>query len=216
MAEHDALPASWEFTAGRLCLDFANTVNSRGQEHECDKIGDYAALVDWCGRGGLLTEQEKQCLLRRAREHPRAASAAHRTATRLRDALYTVFSAIVGGRKPEPDALETVNRALSEALANLLVVEANDGFAWEWRNRDEAFDSVLWPVVRSAGELLTANELPRVRQCANSECAWLFLDTTKNHSRRWCVMEVCGNRAKSRRHYARQRAAAPGPGGQDR
>lgn len=210
MAGQDTLPASGEFTAGRLCLDFANTVSGRGQERECDQVSDYAALVAWCDRGGLLTEQEKQHLLRRAREHPQTAASAHRTAIRLRDALYTVFSAIAGGRKPGPDALETVNLALSEALANLLVVEADDGFAWEWRDGSEALERVLWPVARSAGELLTAAELPRVCQCADPECTWLFLDTSKNRSRRWCVMAVCGNRAKGRRHYTRHRNARTG------
>lgn len=213
MAFYEVLPAKWEFTAGRLCLDFANTVGNRGGEPEIDYIGDYAALIAWCGRGGLLGEREEQHLLMRAREDPRAAAAAHGTATRLRNAMFTVFLAVAEDRKPEPDALELVNRALSDSLANLLVVEAGGGFAWDWRGRNAAFDSVLWPVSRSAGELLTATELPRVRQCANDPCKWLFLDTTKNHSRRWCVMEACGNQAKGRRHYARQRAARAGAGG---
>lgn len=216
MAGLDTPATSWEFTAGRHCLDFANTMSGRGQEHECDKIGDYAALIAWCHRGEMLTEPEKQDLLARAREHPRAAVSAHRTATRLRDDLYAVFSAVANGRKPEPGALESVNLVLSEALANLLVVAADGGFAWEWRSRDEALERVLWPIARSAGELLTAAELPRVRQCADPECTWLFLDTSKNHSRRWCVMEVCGNRAKGRRHYARSRTARAGADGPDR
>lgn len=216
MAKYDALPASWESTAGRLCLDFANTMSGRAQEHECDQLGDYAALVAWYGRVGLLTQREKQHLLRGAREDPRAAASVHRTAAQLRDAIYTVFSAIAGGRKPEPDALQIINRALSRSLANLLVVETEDGFTWGWRDRDNAFERVLWPIVRSAGELLTAKELPRVCQCADSECTWLFLDTSKNHSRRWCVMEVCGNRAKGRRHYARHRTARAGADSQDR
>lgn len=210
MARYDVLPADWESAAGRLCLDFTNTMSGRGQEDERDRLGDCASLVAWCGRAGLLPPAKIQDLLRGASEDPRAAAAVHRTATHLRDAIYTVFSSIATGRKPEPDALKFVNRALSEALANLLVVQTDDGFDWGWRNRDNTLESVLWPIARSAGELLTAEQLPRVRQCANSECTWLFLDTSKNRSRRWCVMEACGNRAKGRRHYARQRAARSG------
>ncbi|MCB0153982.1 MAG: CGNR zinc finger domain-containing protein, partial [Anaerolineae bacterium] len=56
----------------------------------------------------------------------------------------------------------------------------------------------------SAAELLTSDRLNRVGQCAGESCGWLFLDTTRNHSRRWCEMEHCGNRAKAKRHYRRR------------
>ena len=65
---------------------------------------------------------------------------------------------------------------------------------------------------RSAAELLTSPDLPLVRECAGYDCGWLFMDTTKNRSRRWCDMATCGNRAKGRRHYERRRAAGPKEG----
>lgn len=216
MARYETLPVDWESTGGRLCLDFSNTMYGHGREHECDRLGDYAALVAWGGRAGLLTEEEERYLLQRARADPRAADSVYRQATQLRDAIYTVFSAITGGRQPDPEALEIINRALSDALGNLRVVQTEDGFTWGCCDRDNALEYVLWPVARSAGELLTETELSRVRQCADSECTWLFLDTSKNRSRRWCVMEVCGNRAKGRRHYAKRRASRAGADSHDR
>ena len=106
-------------------------------------------------------------------------------------------------RRPD---LAALNAALSKVLANACLVPAEDGFAWAWGGEDAALRRVLWPIVRSAAELLTSDKLDRVGQCAGDSCGWLFLDTSRNRSRRWCEMEHCGNRAKARRHYRRQQA----------
>jgi predicted RNA-binding Zn ribbon-like protein len=91
-------------------------------------------------------------------------------------------------------------------LTHLRVTPAKTGFTWTWHNEPGALDVMLWPVVQSAGELLTSAQIVQVRECAGDTCSWLFLDTSKNHSRRWCDMKDCGNRAKAKRHYARSRA----------
>jgi predicted RNA-binding Zn ribbon-like protein len=80
------------------------------------------------------------------------------------------------------------------------------GFAWDWAGAEDALDQMLWPVVHDAAGLLTSEELDRVGQCDDDRCGWLFLDTSRNRSRRWCSMEDCGNRAKARRYYERKRA----------
>ena len=102
--------------------------------------------------------------------------------------------------------LERLNRAVSRILAQTRIVPAANGFTWAWNESEEALDQVLWPVVRSTIDLLTSADLGRVRECASEHCGWLFLDSSKNRSRRWCSMEACGNRTKARRHYARRRA----------
>jgi predicted RNA-binding Zn ribbon-like protein len=66
----------------------------------------------------------------------------------------------------------------------------------------------LWILARSAADLLTSEQHAYVRQCASEECTWLFIDRSKNHSRRWCDMGDCGNREKARRLRARKRAEA--------
>jgi predicted RNA-binding Zn ribbon-like protein len=94
---------------------------------------------------------------------------------------------------------------VQEAATHSRLVHANRSFSWEWIVPDNHLDSVLWAVARSAAELLTSDDLGRVRVCASETCAWLFLDKTKNHRRRWCDMRTCGNRDKARRYYARQK-----------
>ena len=67
---------------------------------------------------------------------------------------------------------------------------------------------VLWPIVQSAADLLTTESLDRVRLCKAEDCGCLFVDASKNRSRRWCAMSDCGNRAKVRRHRQRLRESA--------
>ncbi len=81
----------------------------------------------------------------------------------------------------------------------------NGIFGWDWTVGPEHLDSVLWPVVWSAAELLTSEAVKRVGQCADEKCGWIFWDSSRNKTRRWCDMKDCGNRAKFRRHYQKTR-----------
>jgi predicted RNA-binding Zn ribbon-like protein len=103
------------------------------------------------------------------------------------------------------DDLATFNSALSAALAQSQVIKTAEGFAWDWNAAEDALDRMLWPVMQDAADLLTSSALDRVGQCADDQCGWLFLDTSRNRSRKWCSMKDCGNRAKARRHYQRSR-----------
>lgn len=89
------------------------------------------------------------------------------------------------------------------ALGRMRIKSTEEGFVWELSGGDPALDLPLWSVIREAAELLTSGRLAQVRECAGDACSWLFLDTTKNHSRRWCSMRGCGNRARVRRHRAK-------------
>ena len=144
----------------------------------------------------------------------RAASVLAR-AIRLREALYRMFSALARDAQVAPDDLSILNGALAEAHNRLRLgaAPAFDRFGWVWSGADDALDRMLWPIARSAAELLTAPELARVRECAGQPCGWLFLDASRNHSRRWCSMAGCGNRAKAKRHYERAKAARAMPAG---
>ena len=120
----------------------------------------------------------------------------------MREAIFEVFAARARGAPPPAGALRTLNKELPTALARLRLVAGGGGYRTEWEDKD-ALDRMLWPVVRSVAELLTSDDLDRVRECAADNCAWLFLDRSKNRSRRWCDMAVCGNRAKVRRFRER-------------
>ena len=94
-------------------------------------------------------------------------------------------------KRPEVDDLELLNGALGPALANARIVEGQDGFTWDWAD-ELTLDRMLWPVARSAAELLASAQLERARQCADEKCGWLFLDLSRNRSRRWCSMRIAG------------------------
>ncbi|MCK4470533.1 MAG: CGNR zinc finger domain-containing protein, partial [Anaerolineae bacterium] len=93
---------------------------------------------------------------------------------------------------------------LHEALSRLEIRPSADRFEWAWVLGENDLDRMLWPIVRSAAELLTSGDLRKVRQCAREGCDWLFVDASKNHSRRWCSMNMCGSRVKARRYYQRK------------
>jgi predicted RNA-binding Zn ribbon-like protein len=124
----------------------------------------------------------------------RRGSETERTVTRareLRDAAHRVFVDVAHGRTASPTDLAVVYAALARAVEHGSIVQTGDGFVWRWQDGAEALDSMLWPIARSAAELLTGTELPRVRECGGECCGWLFLDQTKNRTRRWCEMKVC-------------------------
>ena len=175
-----------------------------------DRLADYAALVAFACEAGLLDRRQTARLARRAREAPAEAARAYAAARGLREALYRLFSAQARGRRVDrrrPRRRST--RALHEALPHLRVARRGGGYAWDWaEDGGEPLQAPLRPIARSAAELLTSADLGRVRECDGATCTWLFLDQSRNRSRRWCSMESCGNRAKARRHYHRQRTGS--------
>lgn len=197
----------FDYDSGDLCLDFANTREWHASDQPVEHLGDYLTLLSW-GEGAGIIPPEKGARLRSlASEHAAEASAAYAGAIRLREAIYRIFSRHYHGEALNPDDMQVLNATLSQSLPYLRLVSAPHGFTWEWSDKVGDFNQVIWPVARSAAELLTSAQLERVRECEDDRgCGYLFIDTTRNHSRRWCSMESCGNRAKARRHYARQRS----------
>lgn len=205
----DASPEMPRMLGGRLCLDFANTVDLRHGEHPREYLGQYPDLVAWARYAGVLTVDEALDLLGAAARDPDSALRTYRRAIALREATYRIFSAIADVRQPPESVLGVLNMELTRAMARARLVVRGESLTWAWTRDDEALDRMLWPVVWSAAELLTSDELDRVKECPGADgCGWLFLDTSKNRSRQWCAMDGCGNRAKARRHYARTRAAS--------
>jgi predicted RNA-binding Zn ribbon-like protein len=191
----------------RLGLDFANTLSNRLTAHPQELLNSYADLVSWSQQARILTAREAEHLGQQAARHTTEAMAACEHAIVLREAIYRIFSAVAGERSAPAADLETLNAILSDALGLLRIVATGDGFTWAWTGLEDALDRVLWPIALSAAALLTSSELKTVRECAAPNCGWLFLDATRNRSRRWCDMRVCGNRAKAHRHYERKKRA---------
>jgi predicted RNA-binding Zn ribbon-like protein len=195
----------FEFIAGNLCLDFANTVNNRAGDQPEELLIDYSRLLLWAEEARVITNKTAESLRTAGQESPARARSTLRNATALRDALYDVFAAVARQRTAPEAQLAVLNTAVHDAFEHTQIVYGNRQFTWEWVRPEHSLDSMLWPVARAAMDLLTSEELIYVRLCAAKSCAWLFLDTTKNHRRRWCEMKTCGNRAKAKTYYERQK-----------
>ncbi len=180
---------------GMACLDFVNSIDPRYGENRVEYLGDYPALVEWAVCAGVLPETCRESLLKAAADHPRKAAAVHRRALALREDLH----GLLRPARADPP-LRAFNEEVRRASAHATVRADASGYSLGW-DADGDLDRPLWPVVRSAGELmLTRSSLDRVRECDGRDCGWLFLDTSKAGRRRWCRMEICGNRAKAERH----------------
>lgn len=194
---------------GRLCLDFANTIDARGGAHPRECLNSVADLLRWSHHAGLLKEEVAQHLIKEAKERPTEATMGYERALALREAIYHIFSANARGVWPVADDLAHLSTTYAAALMYARIVPTQEGFAWALGDEENWYDHLLWLVAKSAVELLTSPDLQRVKECpGNKGCGWLFLDTSKNGSRHWCSMEGCGSRAKRRRQYGRQRRAS--------
>src|SRR5262249_20330653 len=141
-----------------------------------------------------------------SRRRPAAATAALARAAALKAAITAVMIAVAERRPPPAHALNDLNGALAETLGRTRIVRRGPGFSWDWNTGDAALDRLLWPVTRPGPEALTPTDRAAVGVCAAPACRRLFLDGSRNGTRRWCDMAVCGNRAKVQRHYARRRS----------
>lgn len=205
MLENEIQAVTFDLSAGQLSLDFVNTLDDRASASPQEYLNSYNDLLAWSQQAQTVTDAEVRRLREQAEKHPAKASGVLQRAIVLREALFRIFSAAAQGVSPGDEDLNILNTALSEAMCHIRIVPQTGGFQWDWMAGPENLDRVLWPVVRSAADLLTSEELSDTRVCASENCDWLFLDTSKNHSRRWCNMKTCGNRAKARRHYERTR-----------
>lgn len=204
----------FEFDGGTVSLDFVNTVNGmRGGNDPRDRILAYPDLVYWAEQIGLIESRQAADLYERAELEPGRAANAHAEAIRRREALHDVVLAAVDERPPPEAALETVNRWVAEAMAKRRLRMTAPGKFEASLEDDGDLLAFLRPVALDAAELLE-DEVSQglVGVCEErlvGRCAWLFLDTSRNHSRRFCNMGECGNRAKQRRHYRRRKHSQP-------
>ena len=197
----DELP----IVGGNIALDFANTQSGPpGGEPDVESLSRYEDLVAWALRAGVVGQADARDLVRHARRHARDAEAAFERGTALRDRIFRIFTSIAVDAAPPAEALARLRDDEAEALAHADLAVGPGGFAWTW-SRPGDLDGLRWPIIHAAATLLTGGPLDRVKACGG--CRYLFLDETKNGSRRWCSMAECGTRAKMRRFVARRSAA---------
>ena len=197
----------FEFSGGALCLDFTNTgPDQKAPETRAERINSYADLLSWAVQSGELTIPDARRLLTAANHSSAKAQSILRKARDLRQVAYDIFSAIAAQRAPATKDLDVLNRFWKSASVHRAVAHTSGTFTRVWiMDEPDELERPLWPIAASAEELLTGDELSLVRECASGNCSWLFLDHSRNKSRRWCDMKTCGNREKAKRHYEKSK-----------
>lgn len=197
----------FEFIAGALCLEFANTIHNLRAEDKEEELHAISDLLQWAKEAGLLSWADHDRLAAHYKRNPGEATAALSKAVALRDLLLSIFAGIANGRSLSSLRLSELNSALAQAPGLLRVRKNPERIETAWTSATDGLQRVLFAVLTSAAELLASDRLGRIRECASADCTWLFVDESRNRSRRWCDMNACGNRMKARRHYQRAKVA---------
>lgn len=187
----------------RLCLNFVNTISWRESEDKRrDWFTSYDKLVDWSSHAGILEEKQTDLLLKKSVQDPSEAEMTLTQAIQLREAIYRIFRSFIKEELINPEDLTNFNKVINHYYQLMHLVPMENDFSMQFDIPEGAFDRMLPPIVQSAVNILSSEkDLKRVKQCEGDPCGWLFFDTSRNLSRRWCSMADCGNRAKARRFY---------------
>ncbi len=189
----NAVAPAHEFCAGRLALDFCNTLSPGRPAPGNDRLADLGALSAWAGRAGWsLGDRIEATDLAGFRS--------------LRDRLRSLFAAVIDGRAPEAPDVEALDGAMIDAFSALRLAPGRDR-PLAWQDGAVPLDRLRHAIARDAVDLLTAADPLRLKRCPGEGCGWFFYDASKNGKRRWCVMEDCGTLDKVRRFRARHKTA---------
>jgi predicted RNA-binding Zn ribbon-like protein len=190
--------------SGHSALEFTNTVNDHASEEPGETLFKYEDLLSWAKKIELLHGEQVQSLTRKAADQPDRAAVVFTSSLELREAIYRIFVAQTKRRIPANEDLAILNSILTHLTSGAQVVNHSGRFAWQWNFDENALEAPLWIIALSAVDLMISEHYKWVGQCADEDgCGWLFVDTSKNHSRRWCDINDCGNRAKQRRYQKR-------------
>jgi predicted RNA-binding Zn ribbon-like protein len=206
-------PPKFELIAGNVCLDFVNTLDDRPSTQPKELLKNYYELARFGEDTGILTGAQLDYFYERAHLDPDRTKDAVRRAINLRESLHAIFVAVINKQKAPRLAMDTLNANLHDVALHSRLVQgemsqSEGGLKWRFDDMNSAYDAMLWPIARAAADLLASSDVAMVRACSSPTCQWLFLDTSKNHHRRWCSMKQCGNRAKVRKFYAKKKDRA--------
>jgi predicted RNA-binding Zn ribbon-like protein len=195
----------FELIAGQPALDLVNTLDwrFRAEPPPEELLTDYGAVLRFAEQSGLIGNSQARRLLRGTSESKAAQVVA--AVRELREAAALVLYAALDGDEARASSIVTLEGYFKRARQAQRLQAVEGKLDWAFPQSDSASELPLWLLSLSAAQLLTSDEMERVRACGNAECRWLFLDTSKNHTRRWCDMKICGNRMKARRFKAQHR-----------
>ena len=199
-----------ELKSGHPALEFTNTVHNHASEHPTETLFKYEDLLAWAKEVGLLSPEQEQILIRKAANRTDDAALVFAKSLELRESIYRIFVAQAKEKPPTNEDSMILNSVLAQLTGGAQVIHRAGRFEWQWNFDENALEAPLWFIALSAADLMTSEHYQWVGQCADEDgCGWLFVDTSKNHSRRWCDINDCGNRAKQRRYQKRAQKKKP-------
>jgi predicted RNA-binding Zn ribbon-like protein len=191
----------FKLSAGHPALELVNTLDLRFSPNPQDLLPTYPDLLRFAAQLRLLTAEQVRKLGRTVRAHDGQRVLA--SAVELREALAAVLYAWIDGGMPADGQVEILEKHFHAAALNRSLGKGDERLVWSWSGFEQQAELPLWKLAQSASDLLVSDDARRVKGCGDPACRWLFLDLSKNHTRRWCDMKTCGNRMKARRHQAR-------------
>ncbi len=195
----------FELSGGALALDFVNTRDKR-PDGGLERLVSYDRLLDWARQIRLADEAKVARVRKLAAAHPRGAEHALALATTLREAMFVTLKRSMAGQPPTSGQLHELNRWIGVGFQGRRLMGRKGGLKWQAYSDLDRLDFMLPAAVESLAEILGDDALrDRIKLCAAQDCDRAFLDQTRRRNRLWCDMSVCGNRAKARRHYVRER-----------
>ena len=193
------------FVGNDRCLDFINT-EVRANDQSLDLLTEFDDVLAWLAQGNILDAEEAKALGKRWAGKPEAEKTL-RQARELRVILRLMVERITHGKSVPQIAIEAINDLLRNQVGYTELRRAKGNFEKRYHLNFDDPRRLLIPLAESATDLLCYADFSLIKQCENPACVLYFYDTTKNHTRRWCSMSMCGNRAKAAAHYRRVREA---------
>ena len=191
--------ATLALVGGELAFDFANTTSGRGSPHVLEHLRTADDIAVWAHHAKIISNKSVRNLQRRFNASPWLAERLRRRALELRDVVYGIGVAFAASKPAPSKDVDRMARIHAECVRVGRLKKIKGIYGWTWNIMDYPVEAILGPIALSALSLVCQADLSRIKQCAGQDCGWLFFDTTKNKNRRWCEMEVCGNRAKQKR-----------------
>lgn len=186
-----------------LAFDFTNTSSGRSGPRHIEHLRTAEHLLMWARHAKMLTPRDGDLIAKRLATDRTLGARLLDRALALREAIYAIGIDCARGRRPRTQHVDALAHVHAASILKARLSPSETNFAWVWRPEDGVIEAILGPIALSALTMLSQADLTRIKQCGGEHCGWLFFDTTKNKRRRWCEMEVCGNRAKQKAHRAR-------------
>ena len=188
---------------GALAFDLTNTSSGRGGPRWLEHLQTAGTVVDWARHAKILTGRDAKRLHQLVATDRGLAQKLLDGMIELRELIHAIGSDIAAASRARGKDMDALVRIHAGCLARARLIPSASTFAWVWDPVRSPVEAILGPVALSALSVLTGADLTRIKRCPGDHCGWLFFDATKNKRRRWCEMEVCGNRAKQKRRRRR-------------